>query len=610
MSLSTSAHLLAEKADRLPGTSGVYLFRDAQGVVLYVGKAKNLRARVRQYLLGQDGRFMVRFLLAAATDLEVVLTHNEKEALILENTLIKKFKPRYNVQLRDDKNFLHLRLSKGPWPRYELRRKRDPRARSFGPFASAGKARRTLDFLQRSFPLRTCTDRVLNSRQRPCLLHQLDRCVAPCVEGHTTPEAYTRLVDESVLFLKGRNEELLQALRKRMQDASESEDFESAARLRDLAIGVRATLQKQEVVHKKHLDRDVWGLFREMSGGVFVVIPVRSGLMLEPTSIPFTQAAGEDSELLGSVLNRWYAEGACPPEILLPIAPANRVALTDLLGERAGRKVRLIQPKRGEKARVLALAMRNAKDRYRRASSAEEQRLRALSELGRVLGLEGPPHHMECFDNSNIGGKHPVASQVVFLGGRPEKKAYRHYHIKTVEGPDDYASMREVLGRRFRRAWEEGVFPDLLVVDGGAGQVSIAQAVLEEIGIEGVPVIGLAKPRTEKARGEADAVDKIIIPGSGPLLLEDNHPALNLLRALRDESHRFALSFHRRTRRKNTITSRLETIPGVGPSRRKALLRQFGSLKALSAASPQEIASVDGLGPTLAHEIHRALAKS
>ena len=414
MSLSTSAHPLTEKADRLPRTNGVYLFRDAHGTVLYVGKAKNLRSRVRQYLLGQDGRFMVRFLLAAAREVEVVLTHNEKEALILENTLIKKFKPRYNVQLRDDKNFLHLRLSKGSWPRYELKRKHDPRSKSFGPFASAGKARRTLEFLQRSFPLRTCTDRVLNSRKRPCLLHQLDRCVAPCVEGHTTRSEYSRLVDESVLFLKGRNEELLQALHQRMREASESEDFESAARLRDLALGVKATLQKQEVVHKKHLDRDVWGLFREMNGGIFVVIPVRGGLMLEPTSIPFNQAVGDDPELLGSVLNRWYAEGECPPEILLPIAPANRTALTELLRERAGRKVRLIQPKRGEKARVLELAMRNAKDRYRRTSSADERRLQALLELSRVLGLGSPPHRMECFDNSNIGGKHPVASQVVW----------------------------------------------------------------------------------------------------------------------------------------------------------------------------------------------------
>ncbi len=604
---------LATRAAGLPTSSGVYLFKDAAGKVLYVGKAKNLRARVRQYLAGQDERFMVRFLVAQAQDVEVVLTDSEKDALILENTLIKRHNPRYNVKLRDDKNFLHLRLHpRASWPRYTLVRQiRDDGSRTFGPYSSAQRARRTLDFVHRTFQLRTCTDAVLKSRKRPCMLHQMGRCVAPCVDGYTTPQAYGELVRDSMLFLDGRNNEVLERLRRRMTAAAEREDFEEAARLRDLLQTVTRTLERQRVVDRALGDRDVWGVFQELDRGVAVVVPVRAGMMLEPAALPFEGLLEELPELLSSLLNTWYGDGTIPPEILVPTLPADADALAELLTEAAGRRVRLHQPQRGDKVRLLRLAERNARDRYQRAHARSERLGRALVELRDLLALPGIPSRIECFDNSNFQGDHPVSSQVVFLDGEPAKKEYRTYKIRTVVGSDDYATMAEVLGRRFRRATEEGLFPDLLVVDGGKGQLNVALRVLEELGLSEQPVIGLAKPRTEKKRGDPDPVDKLIVPGRAePIRLPDHHPTLNLLRHLRDESHRFAIRFHRQVRRKSTLQSVLEEIPGVGPARRVALLRHFGSARALAGATVIELTQVPGIGRTTAQQIRHALDRA
>ncbi len=581
--------------------------------MLYVGKAKNLRARVRQYLAGQDERFMVRFLVAQARGVEVVLTDSEKEALILENTLIKRHNPRYNVKLRDDKNFLHLRIHpRRTWPRYTLvRRIKDDGSRTFGPYSSAQRARRTLDFVHRTFQLRTCTDSVLNSRKRPCMLYQMGRCVAPCVDGFTSEAAYNELVRDSMLFLQGRNTEVVGRLRERMREAAEREDFEEAARLRDLIQTVERTLERQRVVDRGLGDRDVWGVFQELDRGVAVVLPVRSGMMLEPSILPFEGLLEELPELLSSLLNTWYGDSTIPPEVLVPVLPADAEPLGELLTEAAGRKVRLHQPQRGDKVRLLRLAERNARDRYQRDNARADRLRRALSELQELLDLPQFPRRIECFDNSNLQGDHPVSSQVVFLDGEPAKKHYRTYKIRTVAGSDDYATMAEVLGRRFRRATEEGLFPDLLVVDGGKGQLNVALRVLEELGLSSQPVIGLAKPRTEKRRGDADPVDKIIVPGRPEAIrLPDHHPTLNLLRHLRDESHRFAIRFHRKVRRKSTLQSVLEEIPGIGPARRQALLKHFGSARALAGATVIELSAVPGIGRTTARQIRDALDRA
>ena len=601
---------LDKQAAELPQRPGVYLFKDAQGEVLYVGKAVDLRARVRQYLSGHDERFMVRFLVAAAQDIDVVLVDTEKEALILENTLIKQHRPPYNVKLRDDKNFLHIKVDRRrQWPRFELvRRIEDDGTPTFGPYSSAQKARRTLEFLQRSFPLRTCSDSVLNSRTRPCLLHQMGRCVGPCVEGLTTPQAYDELVDEAILLLQGKRGEVVERLRTRMFAAAEREAFEEAARLRDLAAEIELTLQRQKVVDPRLADRDVWGIFQEGDLGAVAVLPMRGGMLMEPWFLDLRGESGQLPELLSSWINAAYSSGFVPPELLLPSEPSGTQALEEVLGERRGGRVRIKTPQRGDKRRLLELAQANARDRFRRKTDAAERKQRTLDELARIVGLDLPPVRIECVDNSNIQGSTPVASCVVFVDGAPSKKDYRHYKIKTVVGPDDYASMAEVLGRRFRRAADEGVFPDLLVVDGGKGQLGVALEVLSELGFEDQAVIGLAKPRTERRRGEFDAVDKILLPGrSEPIRLPDNSPVLNLLRHIRDESHRFAIQFHRRLRRKSTLRSKLDGIPGVGAARRKALLTHFGSLKKVAAASVEELAQVPGIGPSVARRIHEEL---
>ena len=604
---------LDDKASKLPTRPGVYLFKDAGGDVLYVGKAKSLRARVRQYLSGNDERVMVPHMVAQAADIDVVVVNTEKEALILENSLIKQHRPPFNVKLRDDKNFLHLAIDpKAPWPRYTLVRQIRPGVKTFGPYSSAQKARRTLAWLQRSFPLRTCSDQVLASRKTPCMLHQMGRCVGPCVEGLTTREDYDALVAESMLLLGGKRQDLVNRLQERMLAAAEAERFEEAARLRDQIREIQATLEQQKVVDRRLGERDVWGLFREGDRGNVCVLPVRQGQIKEPTHFRFEGRGDETAELLSGWVNAFYSdEDLPPPEILLPELPADHDALSEVLSERRGTKVVVRVPQRGDKARMMELAAQNARDRYRRRVSAQERRDYALSALAELLELDAPPHRIECVDNSNIQGESPVASCVVFLDGAPAKKHYRHYRIKTVVGPDDYASMAEVLGRRFRRAADEGVFPDLLVVDGGRGQLNVALDVLAGLGMEDQPVIGLAKPRTEKRRGEFDAVDKIILPDwDEPIRLPDNHPALNVLRHIRNESHRFAISFHRRVRRKSALGSMLEGLPGVGAKRRKALLTHFGSLKKVKAASADEIAQVPGIGAGSAQKIWAALQES
>ncbi len=602
---------------RLPTSAGVYLFKDAKGAVLYVGKAVNLRARVRQYFAGHDGRPMVPFLLRDVEDLDVVLVDTEKEALILENTLIKKHRPRYNAQLRDDKNFLHLRLDQRQrWPRFVLRRRIvDDGARYFGPFHSASRARRTLTTLQRAFPLRSCTDQVLRSRRRPCLLHQLGRCVAPCI-GQLSREEYAALVEAACLFLEGRNQELLQRLRARMMEHAEGERFEEAAQLRDAIQAVGATLERQRVVDRRLGQRDVWGLYREGDRGRAAILPVREGFMQEPLVRLLEGAFEEDGPLLSSLLNRHYdpergsdARALIPAELLLPCLPPDCAALEELLSERRGARVRIRVPLRGEKRALLRLAQANARERFFQGTTDEERAERALQALAKACRLPAPPRRIECFDNSNLQGSDPVAAMAVFLDGRPERSEYRRYRVKTVQGPDDYASMREILGRRFRRALKDGILPDLVVVDGGHGQLSAAQAVLNDLGLPDLPILGIVKPRSEKlarrrsgrTKARQPALDKVVLPNvRDAVRLRANDPALRLLQHLRDESHRQAVRYHRSVRSRRSLGSVLEEVPGIGPQRRKRLLRHFGSARRLTEAPREELAAVPGIGDQLA----------
>lgn len=600
---------LAQQAATLPTTAGVYLFKDRAGEVLYVGKAVNLRARVRQYLGGHDERFMVRYLVAAAHSIETVPVRSEKEALILENTLIKQHRPRYNVKLRDDKNFLHVRIdARGPWPRFTLvRRIKDDGAKYFGPYATATGARRTLQFLNRNFPLRTCTDQVLRTRKRPCLLHQMHRCVAPCV-NKCTKEEYDDVLQDAVLFLGGRNRELIGRLQRRMADAAEAELYEEAARIRDLIRTLETSLDRQSVVDVKLADRDVWAVYREGDRGVAASVPVRGGMVHEPRTFPFEGEIEDTPELLSSLLNEFYEAGAVPPEILVSDEPPDRAALEEVLAERRGGAVRIGVPKRGEKLRVVEIAEEAARARFNTTNSDGERIARALEGLAEIVGLELPPYRIECYDNSNLLGEDPVASQVVFTEGRPDRKEYRRYKVKTVVGADDFATMREILGRRLRRASEEGNFPDLIVVDGGRGQLNAAEAALRELGMEDQAIIGLSKPRTERKRGERDAVDKIVLRNlPEPIVLPENHPTLRLLQHIRDEAHRTAVGFHRKTRSRSALKSPLQELPGIGPAKRQALLQHFGSMKELKAAPVERLAEAPGIGPALAQRIWTSL---
>ena len=607
---------LARRVARLPATPGVYLFLNAGSTVLYVGKALSLRARVKQYFAGHDSRAMVPTLVQEIAEVQVVLTATEKEALILENTLIKKHQPRFNAKLRDDKNFLHLRLDlRSPWPRLELHRTiRTDGARWFGPYHSAARARQTLDAVQRHFPLRRCSDRTLNSRSRPCLLHQMKRCTAPCVGAVERP-AYLELAEEAALFLAGRSSELTERLAQRMLAMAEQERFEEAARARDLLRAVEATMERQRVVDRTLADRDVWGLFREGERAVAAVLPVRGGFLLDPLVRWVDGTLHEDQVLLSTLLNQHYdpREGEdprerIPPELLLPVELGDREALEELLSERRGTRVHLRQPQRGDKLRLVELATRNARERFLGGTSDEDRRKRALEALAEVCRLPATPRRIECFDNSNLQGTDPVSSMVVFVDGQPHRPSYRRYRVKTVVGSDDFGTMREILGRRYRRALEEGDLPELVVVDGGRGQLSAARAVLAELGLHELPAIGLVKPRGDKRRGKRDTLDRIVLPEiKDPIRLRATNPALRLLQRLRDESHDYAVRYHRQVRSRRALTSALEELPGVGPTRRKALLTVLGSAKAVALASPEELAAVPGIGPGVAARIHAAM---
>ncbi|MFM7203725.1 MAG: excinuclease ABC subunit UvrC [Myxococcota bacterium] len=599
---------LREKVDKLPSSPGVYIMKDKEGVVIYVGKAINLRARVRTYFNGGDGRLHVRYLMAEVADVEFSLAQTEREALILEDTLIKKFKPRFNIRLRDDKTYLSLRLDlKQEFPRIELmRRPRQDGARYFGPYSSASHIRQTVDFISRYFPLRTCEDSELRGRERPCLQYQIKRCSGPCVGLIDKPE-YHALVEQVVMILEGRDDDLLKSLKQQMMAAAEEMQFEKAAQLRDRLKALQAVGEQQQVVSQTRIDRDIIGFHREADEVVFSLIPVRVGRMQDHRTFYFSAQAGEDTELLASFVNQLYPEGDfVPREVLLPFDMEDRPVLEDILRERAGHKVALLVPQRGDKTRLIDLAAQTARAALAQELDQTRRAERAAVELQKVLRLEHPPRSLECFDISNTQGKRPVASKVRFQDAKPFKDGYRRYRIKTLEeSPNDYGMMREVLTRRVRRGIDEGGMPDLLVVDGGKGQLNVAVAVLQELGLESQPVIGFAKPDSPDARSRTPiSIDKIFLPGrKNPIVLPAHSPALRMLQAMRDESHRFAITYHRSLRSKSTIRSALEDVPGVGEKRRKLLLKHFGSLKRIKEATQLELAELEGIGPSLAAQI-------
>ena len=592
---------LEAKVAELPIGPGVYLLKDTEGRVIYVGKAKSLRPRVRSYLSDRgDARAQIRFLRGRLADVEVVVTDTEKEALILENNLIKQHQPRYNVRLRDDKTYFHLKLTTSEeFPRLLLaRRPTKGKDLLFGPYASSSAVKETIALLQEIFPLRRCSSPVFQHRTRPCLNCQIKKCLGPCCQL-ISAEDYAKLVDQVAMFLKGRRTDLIDRLKQEMKKASEAMEFERAALLRDRIRAIEATLEKQKMDIPDPKDRDVFGLAREGDRVEILRLGFRYGTLLLSKGFSLTRLSLTDAEALGSFLKQFYTpEEFVPEEVLIPFPVEDQELLAEVLSERRGKKVAVLVPERGEKRRLVELAEENARQALKRAAVRAEQAERALEELQQKLRLPKRPGWIECYDISHLMGKEAVGSLVKFVEGEPDKSGFRRYRIKGVEQSDDYAMMKEVLSRRFKRALTEGQeLPDLVLVDGGKGQLNVARAVLKELGIRGLPVAALAKvnlgsgPELNIKKGE-----RVYLPGvKDPVRLLAHTAGLHLIQRIRDEAHRFAISYHRRLRGKRMVRSELENIPGIGPKKRNLLLKHLGGIEKVRQATLEELAVVPGI---------------
>jgi excinuclease ABC subunit C len=584
-----------QKLNALPATPGVYVFKDKQGGYLYVGKATSLRNRVRSYFQAgtSDQRYFIERLQGELGDIETFVTESEKEAALLENSLIKEQKPRYNIKLRDDKDYLSLRLAEsGAWPRLEVvRRPKDDGARYFGPYHSATAARATLRLVNRHFQLRTCTDSDFNTRARPCLQYQIKRCLAPCV--HDVDRAqYGEQVHNVGLFLEGRHDELLDHLRRSMQEASQTLKYELAAVYRDQVRSVESVQQSQRVSLVRDIDQDVFGYYRERDKVEFAVLMVRRGRVASVRTFDVRDAQVPDDELTSAFVTEYYRRGSfVPDEVLIPIAIEAELGLADMLSEQRQARVTILRPQRGSKADLLRMAMENAAHAFREKSRAHEDLGARLALVAEKLGLPKPPLRFECIDVSHTGGQDTVAAIVAFRDGEPDRKHYRSFHIRGVSGGDDYGAMREALTRRFKRGkageagWE---LPDLLVVDGGRGQLAIAQAVLCDLELESLPVVGLAKEK-QNVLGE-ELVDRVYVPGrKNPVEVRSASHGLVLLARARDEAHRVSNALRVRLGKGQRLRSRLDDVRGVGKKTRVQLLRKLGSLEAISAASEEDL---------------------
>jgi excinuclease ABC subunit C len=630
--LAPAERTVAEIVERLPSEPGVYLMKDKRGKVIYVGKARNLRNRVRQYFQPASGdtRAFVPLLEGIVADIETVVTGNEKEALLLENHLIKQHQPRFNVKLTDDKNFLVLRLdARVPWPRLEVvRRIADDGARYFGPYHSATSCREALRVVNRHFQLRVCTDHTLQTRQRPCLQYQIKRCLAPCVLAVPADE-YAEQVGFVGLFLEGKSDELLAELRGRMRAAAGRTAFEHAAALRDQIRALESVLESQRVVADTFVDQDVVGFHREGQAVELVVLFVRQGKLLGSRAFSFGKQEFPDDEILSSFVGLYYDLQADPPaEVLLPFAINDAAVKAEWLSDKRGKKTTVLVPQRGPRRALVELARKNAAASFVSRRDKSQDSEATLGRLQRRLNLPRPPRVIECFDISHVQGSDAVAAMVVFENCEPAKARYRTYRIKQAEGGDDFAAMYEVLSRRFRRGREVGSddspwrLPDLLVVDGGKGQLSVALAAARDAGVDvrpgtGLPIVALAKERdaagsaasldaapeenSQTARRRPDRV--FLAYAKDPIAIGAASAEMFVLARLRDEAHRFAVGFHRSQRKRRTIRSALSSIPSVGPVRQRALLRHFGSLRRVGEASFEALLAVPGMNEAAARAV-------
>lgn len=587
-----------QKLPFFPTLPGVYLMKGKQGKVLYIGKAKNLRNRVKQYFLGGDGRAMIPHLVMRIEEIDTIVVRSEKEALLLENTLIKSHQPKYNALLKDDKTYISLKINiKHRWPMLQLvRYKGKPKSDGlyFGPYTNAYAARQTLDFLNKIFPLRQCSDREILRRDRPCILYGIGKCCAPCVD-FVTKEDYDRHVAHVIQFLRGQDQELLSLLHQEMAKASERLEFEAAGKILQVIRSIERTIEAHTVIKAGGKDLDVYGLYRQ-EGDVFLTQMVyRAGKLVGAEHFDFGTNLQEDGELLESFLFQFYQDKeSLPHEILLPTSFETMELLGELLSSGKRRATHILSPQKGEKASLVAVAQQNAASVFKKEKDEASLREKTLLEMQEKLHLSHFPKRIECFDNSNISGSEPVASLVAFTEGKKDSKRYRYFNIKTVTGPDDYASMREILRRRYKRAKEENDLPDLIIVDGGKGQLNAAYQILEELNLTTCDLIGLAKEGGRHDKGMTS--EQIFLLGrKDPILLPKNSSILFLLQNIRDEAHRVALNFHRKRRSKKMIVSAIDQIPGIGEVKKSRLLRHFGSMKRLKMADESQLSDVKGL---------------
>lgn len=610
--MTTTHPDFSDRLAALAAAPGVYLMKDNHGTVIYVGKAAALRNRVRSYFQSQKGMDpKTRELVHHIADFEVIRTDTATEALILENELIKKYLPKYNVMLKDSKTYPYLKITNEAWPRIiSTRRIIDDGGRYFGPYTSAGSAYKTLNLLNRLFPYRKC-EKKITGHEEVCLYYHMKQCTAPCI-GAVDRNQYMRAIDGAALFLSGRGDQILPELEEEMNQASDAWNFERAAELRDRLAAVRHVLERQKVVSPDGTNADIIAVAQGAGGDAGVQVGfLRSGKILGSEFFPM-QATVEDEpdQILASFVTQFYAEAAMIPPILLlqhPLPEAEMAIVPAWLRERRGGKVEILRPQRGKRRALVEMVAKSAAENLEQSRlkflSDEQKMTGAMTELAEALDLPRLPKRIECFDISNIQGTNPVASMVVFENGKPAKREYRRFTIKTVTGANDFAMMHEVIKRRFKRAASQDEddtkwanLPDLVIVDGGKGQLNAALDALDEVEMS-PPIVGLAKENEE-----------LFLPGAkDSIVLPRDAQALFLVQRVRDEAHRFAVTFHRERRSKATFHSRLDDVPGIGPTRKKALLRRFGTLKAVKEASIADLTGVEGISAALASQIKESL---
>jgi excinuclease ABC subunit C len=602
---------LNQKIERLPTSPGVYLFKDDKGAILYVGKAGNIRNRVGSYFQrSSDKDAKTLLMLGKVFDIETLVTDTEKEAFILEDNLIKLHHPRYNIKLRDDKNYPCLKLDvEEEFPTLCIvRRIKKDGSLYFGPYPSATALRQTLRLIRRLFPIRTCIDTKFSRRLRPCINYEMGRCPGPCCDK-IDPVRYREVVSEVRMFLEGKNRDLVESLEHRMKEESESLNFERAAKIRDQVRYIEEVIEKQKIVSRDFVDQDVIGIYHQDHSIILHPLFVRKGKLLGGKGFVLPSSGIPDEEVLSSFLHQYYRkERFIPDEILVPRPIPEQGVLEGWLKDLKGKRVRVVFPIRGDRKQLLEMASENAKKFYLAETQAEGDQEKILENLKEELHLRRIPRRIEAFDISNLQGGYAVGSMVSFEHGRPVKDRYRHFKIKTVAGADDYGMMYEVLLRRYGNP--ENDLPDLVLLDGGRGQLNIAQEVFNELKIERIDLLSLAKERPAEnlPSGDRKTEEKVFHPHyKEPFVLGRRSPLLHLLDRVRDEAHRFAVTYHKKVRKRETIKSVIGEIPGIGKARQRELLRYFGSAEKVREADPGELAKAPKMNARLALAVYSFL---